>query len=69
MENKIFIPKDKKLLDPRIDSTFKSIFTSEGEKSNDALRLLVGAIIGHEPEEVVVMNNELPTEVLYAKDI
>lgn len=68
-ENKIFIPKDKKLLDPRIDSTFKSIFTSEGEKSKDALRLLVGAIVGHEPEEVEVLNNELPIEVLYAKDI
>lgn len=69
MEKKNFIPEDKKLLDPRIDSTFKSIFSREEEKSRDALKLLVGAIIGHEPKSVEVMNNELPAEVLYAKDI
>ena len=69
MEKKIYIPEDKKLLDPRIDSTFKSLFTRGEEKSKDALKQLVGAIIGHEPKSVEVMNNELPAEVLYAKDI
>ena len=69
MDKKNFIPENKKLLDPRIDSTFKSLFTREDEKSRDALKHLVGAIIGHEPKSVEVMNNELPAEVLYAKDI
>ena len=48
MENKIYIPENKKLLDPRIDSTFKSLFTRGEDKSKDALKQLVGAIIGHE---------------------
>ena len=69
MDKKNFIPENKKLLDPRIDSTFKSLFTREEEKSRDALKQLVGAIIGHEPKSVEVMNNELPAEVMYAKDI
>ena len=65
----MFIPKGKKLLDPKIDSTFKTIFTKDGESSQVALRSLVGAIIGHEPDEVTVVGNELPVEVMYAKSI
>ena len=69
MENKIFIPKDKKLLDPKVDSTFKSLFTHEGAGSKIALKSLVTAIIGYEPETVEVVNNELSKELIYAKDI
>ena len=69
MTEKMFIPKEKKLLNPKIDSTFKTIFTRDGESSQVALRSLVGAIIGHEPEEVTVIGNELPEEVIYAKNI
>ena len=69
MKENFYIPKDKKLLDPKIDSTFKTIFTHEGPGSKIALRSLVAAIIGHEPATVEVVNNELPKEYVYAKDI
>ena len=69
MKEKIFIPKDKNLLDPKVDSTFKSLFTHEGAGSKIALKSLVTAIIGYEPETVEVINNELPKELIYAKDI
>ena len=69
MENKIFIPKDAELLDPKMDSTFKTLFTRDSRGSGIALRSLVSAIIGNEPASVEVINNELPKEVLYAKEI
>lgn len=69
MENKIFIPKDADLLDPKMDSTFKTLFTRDSRGSGIALRSLVSAIIGNEPASVEVINNELPKEVLYAKEI
>ena len=69
MEKKIFIPKDKNLLDPRVDSTFKTLFTQRGKGSKIALRNLIKAIVGYEPKEVRVVNNELPKDIAYAKDI
>ena len=69
MTEKIDIPKDKNLLDPKVDSTFKALFTHEGKGSKIALKSLVAAIIGHEPETVEVINNELPKEFTFAKDI
>ncbi len=69
MTKKFFIPKDKNLLDPKVDSTFKSLFTHEGKGSKIALKSLVAAIIGHKPDTVEVINNELPKELIYAKDI
>ena len=69
MTEKMFIPKDRNLLDPKKDSTFKTLFGGEGESSKIALKSLVTAIIGHEPESVEVINNELPKEVDEAKDI
>ena len=69
MKEKVFIPENKNLLDPKIDSTFKTIFTHESQGSKIALKSLVAAIIGHEPETVDVVNNELPKEYVYAKDI
>ena len=69
MENKIFIPKDADLLDPKMDSTFKTLFTHDSRGSRIALKSLVSAIIGKEPVSVEVINNELPKEVLYAKEI
>ena len=41
MQNKIFIPKDKNLLDPKVDSTFKSMFTQEKTKSKNALKKFI----------------------------
>ena len=69
MTKNFFIPKDKRLLDPKVDSTFKSLFTHEGAGSKIALKSLVTAIIGYEPETLEVVNNELPKELIYAKDI
>ena len=59
MTEKMFIPKDKNLLDPKKDSIFKTIFASAGESSRIALKSLVTAIIGYEPQSVEVINNEL----------
>ena len=69
MENKIYIPKDAELLDPKMDSTFKTLFTRDSRGSGIALKSLVTAITGNEPASVEVINNELPKEVLYAKEI
>lgn len=69
MTEKIYIPEDKKLLDPKVDSTFKTLFTHEGPGSKIALKGLIKAVIGIEPETVDVVNNELPKEIAYAKDI
>ena len=69
MTEKIFIPKDRNLLDPKKDSIFKTLFAGEGESSKIALKSLVTAIIGYEPESVEVINNELPKEMDEAKDI
>ena len=69
MENKIYIPKGKKLLDPKVDSTFKTLFTREGKSAKIALRALVKTIIGHEPEAVEVINSELPKDIENAKNI
>ena len=69
MENKIYIPKDAELLDPKMDSTFKTLFTRDSQGSGIALKSLVSSIIGNEPASVEVINNELPKEVLYAKEI
>ena len=69
MENKIYIPKDAELLDPKMDSTFKTLFTHDSRGSGIALKSLVSAIIGNEPASVEVINNELPKEVLYEKEI
>ncbi|MBR4375976.1 MAG: Rpn family recombination-promoting nuclease/putative transposase [Spirochaetia bacterium] len=69
MTKKIFIPKDRNLLDPKEDSIFKTIFTQSGQGTKLALKNLVMAIIGHEPEDVEIINNELPKTVEKAKDI
>ena len=69
MTEKIFIPKDKNLLDPKEDSIFKTIFTQSGQGTKLALKNLVMAIIGHEPEDVEIINNELPKNTEKAKDI
>ena len=69
MPQKIFIPKDKNLLDPKVDSTFKTLFIQEGKSSKIALKGLVKAITGYEPEDVTVINNELPKDLENAKNI
>lgn len=69
MTEKMFIPKDKNLLDPKKDSIFKTIFASAGESSRIALKSLVTAIIGYEPQSVEVINNELSKNAEEAKDI
>ena len=69
MQNKIYIPKDKNLLDPKVDSTFKSMFTQEKTKSKNALKKFIGALIGHVPEDVQVIENEPPKSIKDAKDI
>ena len=69
MEKKIFIPKDKDLTDPKKDSTFKTLFTKSGLGTKMALKNLVKALIDREPEDVMVINNELPKEVDEGKDI
>lgn len=69
MENTFFIPKDQNLLDPTLDSTFKTLFTKSSQGSKHALKSLVRAITGFEPSDVQVINNELPKEYFYAKDI
>ena len=43
MTEKVYIPEDKKLLDPKVDSTFKTLFTHEGPGSKIALKGLVKA--------------------------
>lgn len=69
MEKKFFIPKDKNLLDPKRDSIFKTLFTKSGQGTKNALKSLVKAIVGYEPKDVEVINNELAKDVSYAKDI
>lgn len=69
MGEKIFIPKDHDLLNPKVDSTFKTLFIRDGEKSKVALRSLARAIIGYEPQTVDVLNGEMPKNIEKAKDI
>ena len=69
MTEKIFIPKDYDLLDPKEDSTFKTLFIQEGEKAQIALKSLIKAIIGREPKTVRVLNTELPKDIKRVKDI
>ncbi len=69
MPEKVFIPRDKNLLDPRVDSTFKTLFIQESPGAKKALKSLIGAIIGYEPETVEVVNNELPKDIENAKSI
>ena len=69
MPQKFFIPKDKNLLDPKRDSIFKTLFTKSGQGTKNALKSLVKAIVGYEPKDVEIINNELAKEVSYAKDI
>ena len=69
MPQKIFIPKDRNLIDPKKDSVFKSLFIQSGHGTKMALKNLVKAITGLEPEDVMVINNELPKEVEESKDI
>ena len=69
MAEKFFIPKDCDLLDPKEDSTFKTLFIQEGEKTKIALKSLIKAIIGREPRTVQVIDSELPKNIKKAKDI
>ena len=69
MAENYFIPKDCDLLDPKEDSTFKTLFIQEGEKTKIALKSLIKAIIGREPRTVQVIDNELPKNIKKAKDI
>ena len=69
MSEKIFIPYDMKLLDPKIDSTFKTLFTRSDPGSETALKGLVKAVTGYEPEEITILNSELPKDIAHAKDI
>ena len=69
MNNTIYIPNDYDLLDPKEDSTFKTLFIQKGEKAQIALKSLIKAIIGHEPKRVRVINSELPKDIKRAKDI
>lgn len=69
MSERFFIPPDRMLLDPKIDSIFKTIFTQDCEASRIALKGLVTAIIGYEPEEITVINSEPPKDIITAKDI
>ena len=69
MKKKFIIPKDKNLLDPKRDSIFKTLFTKSGQGTKNALKSLVKAIVGYEPKDVEVINNELAKDVSYAKDI
>ena len=38
MAEKIYIPKDKNLLDPKVDSTFKTLFIQEGQRCGNLVR-------------------------------
>ena len=69
MPQKIFIPKDRNLIDPKKDSVFKSLFIQSGHGTKMALKNLVKEITGLEPEDVMVINNELPKEAEESKDI
>ena len=69
MAERIYIPKDKNLLDPKVDSTFKTLFIQEGQSSKIALKSIIKAAIGYEPETVEVINNELPKDIENAKNI
>ena len=69
MKKKFIIPKDKNLLDPKKDSIFKTLFTKSGQGTKNALKSLVKAIVGYEPKDVEVINNELTKDITYAKDI
>ena len=69
MTDKIFIPKDRNLLDPTEDSIFKTLFTQSGQGTKTALKNLVMAVTGHEPEDVEVINNELEKDTKEAKNI
>ena len=69
MIEKFFIPEDFDLLDPKEDSTFKTLFIQEGEKAQIALKSLIKAIIGREPKVVMVLNSELPKDIKRVKDI
>lgn len=51
----------KKLLNPRIDSTFKALFTQPTPESGKALTSFLSAAIEHEVKDVQIVQNE-PTE-------
>ena len=56
-----------KILNPCIDSTFKSLFTTNSPESNTALRCFLQAVLGHQVTEVRLQPNELSTETPFDK--
>ncbi len=54
--------KIKPLLNPRLDSTFKAIFTQDSKESRKALKSFLSAMIGEAVTDVTVKQNEPATQ-------
>ncbi|MDR1531507.1 MAG: Rpn family recombination-promoting nuclease/putative transposase [Clostridiales bacterium] len=52
------ITLDSDLLDPKIDSVFKAIFTTDSEESRTALACFLSAVLGRKVTKVTIGNNE-----------
>ena len=57
-----------KLLNPRCDPTFKTLFTHNSEESNFALKCFLSAVLDRKIAEVTLQPTELPKESLTDKN-
>ena len=57
-----------KLLNPRCDPIFKTLFTHNSEESNYALKCFLSAVLGRKIAEVTLQPTELPKESSTDKD-
>ena len=60
--------KEGKLLNPRCDPTFKTLFTHNSEESNHALKCFLSAVLDRKVEEVTLQPTELSKESSTDKD-
>ncbi|MCQ2604891.1 MAG: Rpn family recombination-promoting nuclease/putative transposase [Spirochaetia bacterium] len=60
---------EKDLLNPCYDVIFKSIFTQASTSSKMALHGLASAIIGQVPQEITVVNSEIPITSILEKNV
>ena len=70
-KNKTYVSQIKKgkLLNPRIDSTFKALFTQNTEESKGALKAFIEAVVKREVNTVELVPNVVPIDYIGQRDI
>lgn len=70
MEEKVIeIGENEELLNPMLDPIFKALFTSEDEKSKEALKDLISTCIKQKVDSVQVVSNEPAVEMVGERQI